>query len=456
MRVVIVGTGYVGLVTGACLASVGHRVACVDSDRDRAVRVARGETPIVEDGLPELVREGVASGALTATDDLEAAADGAEVAMICVGTPARADGSPDLSAVEAAARGLGVALKGRGGFPVVAVKSTVPPGTTDTVVRRAVESAGGGRAGEDFGLAMTPEFLSQGTAVRDFLDADRIVVGAFDPRSAGVLEELYRPFPAPLLTMTPREAEMVKYAANGLQATLISYANQIAAICEAIPGVDHAAVMRAVHLDRMLDGPGGGRAGATRFLMGGIGFGGSCFPKDLLALAAQARSLGVPAPVIEAATAVNAGRVDTVARRLEAAIGTLAGRRLTVLGLAFKPGTDDLRESPGLRLARRLAGCGAEVTVHDPLPIVRQRARGLLPPDIAIADSADAALAGAEAAVIATAWRDYRDWDWTTFAARMARPLVYDGRLLLDGLDLPRWLTVLRAGAGPDKSMARE
>ncbi len=456
MRVVIVGTGYVGLVTGACLASVGHRVVCVEADRDRALRVARGETPIIEDGLPELVKDGVASGALSATDDLQAAAEGAEIAMICVGTPALADGGSDLSAVERAACQLGATLKGRGGFPVVTVKSTVPPGTTDTVVRRAVEIAGGGRAGEDFGLAMNPEFLSQGSAVRDFLAPDRIVVGAFDPRSARVLEDLYRPFPAPLLVMALREAEMVKYAANGLQATLISYANQIAALCEAIPGVDHATVMAAVHLDRMLDGPGGGRAGATRFLMGGIGFGGSCFPKDLRALAALARERGVAAPLIEAVSALNDARIEAVARRLEAAIGTMAGRRLTVLGLAFKPGTDDLRESPGLRLARRLAGCGADVTVHDPLPIVRQRARSLLPADIAIADSAEAALTGADAAVIATAWPDYRDWDWTTFAARMARPLVLDGRLLLDGLDLPRWLTVLRAGAGPDTSLPRE
>lgn len=447
MRVAIVGTGYVGLVTGACLASVGHRVTCIDSDRDRAAMVARGETPMVENGLPELVKDTVANGRLSATADLAGGVAGAQVVMICVGTPATADGAVDLAGVDTAARQVGLALVERDDFPVVTVKSTVTPGTTDTLVRRAVETATNRRAGEDFGLAMNPEFLSQGSAVRDFLDADRIVVGAWDQRSGDILADLYRPFPARLLRMAPREAEMVKYAANGLQATLISYANQIAAICEAVPGVDHAEVMRAVHLDRMLDGPGGDRAGAVRFLTGGIGFGGSCFPKDLLALAEFARRSRVPAPLIEAVGAVNAGRIDTVARRLEAEIGPLTGKRVTVLGLAFKPGTDDLRESPGLRLARRLLGCGAAVTVHDPLPIVRQRARTMLPKEVSVADGAEPALTGADAAIIATAWPDYRDWDWTAFAARMSQPVVYDGRLLLDGLDLPRWLRIIRTGA---------
>jgi UDPglucose 6-dehydrogenase len=338
---------------------------------------------------------------------------------------------------------------------VVAVKSTVTPGTTAGLVRRAIEGTSGGRAGEDFGLAMNPEFLSQASAVRDFLDADRIVVGAWDRRSGDVLARLYAPFPAPFLRMGLEEAEMVKYAANGLQATMISYANQIASICEATPGVDHGRVMAAVHLDRRLAGPDGGRAGVTHFLMGGLGFGGSCFPKDLEALTSYARSVGIEPNLIQAVGAINAGRIDAALRLLEAGTGALRGKTVTVLGLTFKPGTDDIRESPGLRLARRLLGCDARVRVHDPLPMVRDRVRGLSP-HIVVADTADAALAGADAAVVATAWEDYRRWDWRALAERMAAPIVLDGRNLLDGLDLPRRMRVLRAGVSPTLATARE
>lgn len=448
MRVTVVGTGYVGLVTGACLASIGHRIVCVDADGERAAMVARGETPIVEDGLPELVKDGIAAGRLSATTDLGRAAAGAQVVMICVGTPS-VGGSIDLSGVEAVSRQIGAAIKSNRGFPVVTVKSTVTPGTTGLLVRRAVELASGGRAGEDFGLVMNPEFLSQGSAVRDFLLADRIVVGEWDARSGDVLSELYRPLPAPLLRMGLAEAEMVKYAANGLQATLISYANQIAAICEATPDVDHARVMAAVHLDRMLDGPGGGRAGATRFLMGGIGFGGSCFPKDLVALSAHARAMGADPVLIDAVSSINTQRPEAAVRLMEEVTGGLMGKRIAVLGLSFKPGTDDLRESPALKIARRLLGCGAEVVTHDPLPIIRQRARTRLPEGIAVADTAEAALTEADAAIIATAWPEYRTWDWAVLADRMRSPILVDGRGLLDGLDLPRRMRVVRPGVGP-------
>lgn len=453
MRVAVIGTGYVGLVTGACLASIGHRIVCVDSDSERAAMVARGETPIIEDGLPELVKDGLAAGRLSATTDLAQAVWDADVVMICVGTPS-VGGSIDLSGIEAASRQIGAALKTRRTafpttFPIVTVKSTVTPGTTGQVVRRAIEIASNLRAGEDFGLAMNPEFLSQGSAVRDFLLADRIVIGEWDRRSGDALAQLYRPLPAPLLRMGLAEAEMVKYAANGLQATLISYANQIAAICEATPNVDHAQVMAAIHLDRMLDGPDGGRAGATRFLMGGIGFGGSCFPKDLVALSAHARAVGADPVLIDAVSSINTQRPEAALRLMEEAAGGLMGKRIAVLGLAFKPGTDDLRESPALKIARRLLGCGAEVVTHDPLPIVRQRARSQLPDGISVAETAEAALTGADAAIIATAWPEYRTWDWAAFADRMRSPILVDGRNLLDGIELPHRLRVLRPGIGP-------
>lgn len=446
LGVAIVGTGYVGLVTGACLAAIGHSVICIDADPHRAEQVARGLTPIHEDGLPELVREGVGSGRLTATSDMAAATAGANIIILAVGTPCE-NGHIDLTAIETASRQIGAAIRGRRDFPVVAVKSTVVPGTTDTLVRRAIEQESGGRAGELFGLAMNPEFLSQGSAVHDFLDADRIVIGQWDSRSGDALATLYRPFPAPMLRMGLREAEMVKYTANGLQALLISYANQIASLCEAIPGTDHRQVMAAVHLDRMLDGPEGGRAGATRFLMGGIGFGGSCFPKDLLALAAHGRRLGVPMTLIEAISTVNAVRPAQILNLLAPHLGGFSERRIAILGLAFKPGTDDLRESPAMKLMARLQSRGADLRAHDPLPLARQRARAA---GLPVFDSVESAVDGAEAIIIATAWPEYRSLDWPGLASLPRPPVVLDGRLILDGLDLPPRLRVIRVGTGAE------
>ncbi|MBI5165208.1 MAG: UDP-glucose/GDP-mannose dehydrogenase family protein [Magnetospirillum sp.] len=443
MRVAVIGTGYVGLVTAAGLAAVGHRVTCVDTVAERVAAVAAGQTPIHEPGLPPLVASTVAGGRLGATGDLAAAVAAAELTLIAVGTP-EANGAIDLAAVTAAAAAVGAALRGRNDFPVVAVKSTVVPGTTAGRVREELESASGLAAGEGFGLAANPEFLSQGSAVADVLAPDRIVVGQWDRHSGDVLQDLYAPFPAPLLRMAVAEAEMVKYAANALQATLISFANEIAGLCEAVPGIDQRAVMAAVHAARMLDGGDGKRAGATAFLNGGIGFGGSCFPKDLAALAHWARGLGCPVPLVDAVRAVNAARPGRVAALLADALGGLEGRRVAVLGLAFKPATDDLRASPGLALAHHLAAQGAEVVVHDPLPSVRSR-----PLALAVAETAETALAGADAAVIATAWPEYRGWAWPALAGLMRRPLLVDGRGLLAGLSLPPPLRVLPIGRYP-------
>ncbi|HLO78746.1 MAG TPA: nucleotide sugar dehydrogenase, partial [Magnetospirillum sp.] len=339
MHVAIVGSGYVGLVTGACLSAIGHSVALVDTDPVRVDCLTRGLSPIHEDGLEALIRDGLANGRLGATTSLPAAMDAAQVIMVAVGTP-NVEGRVDLSAVETACHQIGAALRHRRDRPLVAVKSTVIPGTTATLVRQTLEDASGGRAGRDFRLAMNPEFLSQGSAVADFLHPDRIVIGEWDTASGEILAELYRPLAAPMLRMGVTEAEMVKYAANALQALLISYANQIAALCEATPGTDLGRIMAAVQMDRMLDGPQGARAGATRFLQAGIGFGGSCFPKDLQALTIYAHRLGVPAPLIAAISAINAIRPAQVLNLLATRLGGLFERRVTVLGLAFKPGTD--------------------------------------------------------------------------------------------------------------------
>ncbi len=439
MTVAIVGTGYVGLVTAACFVKTGQRVVCIDTDPLRVATVARGETPVHEEGLATLVRDGVARGQLSATSDLAAGVEQANVIFIAVGTPSH-QGRIDLSFVEAAARKVGAALRGRTDFPVVVIKSTVVPGTTDTLVRQILESESGQRVGSGFGLAMNPEFLSQGTAVRDFLEADRIVIGANDPRSASVVSGLYDTFPAPLLTMTLREAEMVKYAANGLQATLISYANQIAALCEATPHLDHRHVLEAVHLDRML---GGSHVGACRFLMGGIGFGGSCFPKDLEALASYGRQLGVPMPLIEAVSSINAARPAQVLELLIIALGGIFQKRIAVLGLAFKPGTDDLRESPALKLIAHLQAHGAEIQAHDPLPLARERARAA---GLPVVDEMEDAVRGADGVVVATAWAEYRTADWARLGRCLRTPVVLDGRGVLLGVEVPEWLRVIRVG----------
>lgn len=446
MRVSVVGTGYVGLVTGACLAEQGHAVTCVDMDAARVNAVTHGEAPILEDGLPELIRSGRASGRLSATCDLKGAIAAADVSMLCVGTPST-EGRINLQYLEAAVEQVGAALADADRYQVVVVKSTVVPGTTGGMVRQVLEHSSGRPLG-DFGLCMNPEFLSQGSAVSDFMDPDRIVIGAADERAGAVLEELYAGFDCPKLRMGLVDAEMVKYAANAFQATLISFANQIATICEHTAGADESTVMNAVHLDRHLGLPGGARAPAVRFLRAGIGFGGSCFPKDLAALHHYARSVGAPTDVLDGVIRINAGRPDQILDLLESVLGSLHGRTVSVLGLTFKPGTDDLRESPGLMLLKRLAERGARARGHDPLAVVRRNAAEAVPAGGVLSDTVEAAIADADAAVIATAWPQYRELDWPRLLPSMRNPIVVDGRNLLQGVVLPRQATLIRVGAG--------
>lgn len=449
MNVAIIGTGYVGLVTGACLAALGHRVVCVDNNPERVAALSKGIPPMHEAGLPELVRDGIDAGRLAASADVAEAVRGADLSMICVGTPSQ-DGRIDLSLVRQAATQIGEALRGGDGYHVVVVKSTVIPGSTDGLVREAVEAASGRKLGA-FGLCMNPEFLSQGTAVEDFRNPDRIVIGQSDERAGDVLADLYAAFDCPKLRCGLRNAEMIKYAANAFQATLISFANQIAAICEKIPGADEAVVMEGVHLDRNLSVDCDGRrlmAPAVRFLRGGIGFGGSCFPKDLVALRHIARLVGAPTTMLDAVIDTNQSRGVQILDLLEKDLGGLGGRVVSVLGLAFKPDTDDLRESPGLRLIQRLLDKGAVVRGHDPLPLALHHARSAVDPRVTLTAAAEEALAGADAAIIATAWPDYRGWDWPRLGAAMRRPIILDGRNALAGTSLPPEILYRRIGVG--------
>lgn len=450
MKVAVVGAGYVGVVTGAGLAALGHTVVCVDLDPDKVKAIAAARAPFFEPGLDEVLARELAAGRLSAFTDLAASLAGSDISIIAVGTPSRAGGI-DLADVRGAARAIGALLPSLGRYHVVVVKSTVVPSTTDTVVRQELESASGMDAGPDFGLAMNPEFLSEGRAVEDFTKPDRIVVGALDERTADAMEELYAGFDCPILRTSPRNAEMIKYAANTLFATLISFSNEIAGLCEAIPGLDEEVVMRGLRLDRRWWTPGdrGERVhpGALAYLRAGIGFGGSCFPKDLAAICGFAESRGVAMPVLGAVIEVNGMRASRVVDLLAKRLGPLRDKRVAVLGLAFKPETDDVRESPGVKIVNVLLGRGANVAVHD--PIVRMEAvRAGLDGHVTQAKDPVEAASGADALVVATGWDPYRRLDWSRVASAMRTPIILDGRQIVDAARLPAGVTLINIGFG--------
>ena len=439
MRVTIIGSGYVGLVTGVCLAELGHEVTCVERDTRRVTSIMAGEAPIHEAGLEPLLRKHVGK-AFRATTELEAAVAAAEVTMIAVGTPSR-EGRIDLGDVKEAARQIGAALPGEG-FPVVVVKSTVIPGTTDTVVCEALEEGSGRRAATDFGLAVNPEFLTEGRAVADFMAPDRIVLGADDDGSLRVLRELYAPFlGVDLVEVNTRTAELIKYASNALLATAISFSNELANLAESIGGIDLVDVMRGVHRSRYLTVRDGDQPAATAeladFLLAGGGFGGSCLPKDVSALVASGIERGERMPLLSAVLEVNQARGDRLIRMLEQELSTLRGRRIGVLGLAFKPDTGDVRESPALRLVDRLLAEGAIVHAHD--PVVRDAdVPSLTSAGITVERELEAVVDTVEAVVLMTAWDDYRRLP-ALIAAAPTPPIVVDGRRLLPADSVARY-----------------
>ncbi len=451
MKITIVGTGYVGLVTGVGLAAVCHTVTCVDSDKRKIEAIETGNAPFYEPGLDELLVKQRAAGRLRASTSLEDGLHGSAVSIIAVGTPSNESGI-DLGYVRQAAREIGSRLPTLDAYHVVVVKSTVVPTTTDTVVRGELEAASGMVSGRDFGLAMNPEFLSEGRAVEDFTKPDRIVIGASTARAGSVLADMYAKFSCPIVQTTPRNAEMVKYAANALQATLISFSNEIAGICETVPGLDEETVMRGVHLDKCWGAPGrDGKsqfAGAVSYLRAGVGFGGSCFPKDLRALRAFARSEGAEVPILSSVLKVNEARAGRVVDLLASQVGTLRDKRIAVLGLAFKPETDDVRESPGVRISKLLLQRGADVVLHDPMVQI-DAVRDQLGPGISQARDVAAAASGADALVIATGWDAYRRLDWADIASRMRSPIVFDGRQVMCADQVRDGTTLLAPGRRP-------
>ena len=407
--IAIIGTGYVGLTSGACFAHLGHDVVCADVDTDKVARLSAGEVTTVEVGLGDLVAEGRTAGRLRFTDDVADAVAGREVVVLCVPTPHAPDGSVDLSAVEAAATAIGPALEPGA---VVVDKSTVPVGTTHLVA--------GLLDRDDVTVASNPEFLREGTAVADFLGPDRIVIGADDDRTREVVRSLYDGVDAPVVLTDPASAETIKYAANAFLVTKLSFANAIAAVCEAV-GADIDDVVLGLGYDD--------RIGAN-YLRPGPGWGGSCFPKDSRALIHQAGQAGYDFRFLDSAIEVNRQQFDRMVDKVRRAVGgDLAGRTVAVWGLTFKAGTDDLRDSPALEVVDRLLAAGAAVQAHDPTVVVH---RNPVPATVELATDPVAACVGADALVVLTEWPEYAAVDPAAAVAGLVGQAVVDARNLLD------------------------
>ena len=413
MRIAMIGTGYVGLVSGACFSEFGVSVVCVDQDEAKIARLRRGEMPIYEPGLEALVAANTSAGRLVFTTDLTAAVEGAEAVFIAVGTPSRrGDGHADLSYVFAAAEAIGHALSD---YAVVVTKSTVPVGTgreVAAVLRRTRPQAG-------FDVASNPEFLREGSAIEDFMRPDRVVIGADSERARNVMRQLYRPLyliETPMLFTDIETAELIKYAANAFLATKITFINEIADLCERV-GADVQDVARGIGLD--------GRIG-RKFLHAGPGFGGSCFPKDCRALVRTAEEAEAALAIVETVVRVNEARKPRMADKIIAGCGgTVAGKTLAVLGLTFKPNTDDMRDSPSLEILPRLVAGGATIRVFDPEGI--DEAKKLMP-DLIYCTDAYAPMNGADALVLLTEWNEFRALDLARVRGLLATPLVIDMR----------------------------
>jgi UDPglucose 6-dehydrogenase len=427
VRISIIGTGYVGLVTGACLADRGHSVTCVDVDPTRVADLNAARSPIYEAGLDELLARNVGRN-LRATGDLAAAVLNSDVTFIAVGTPFIGD-AIDLTAVLGAARQIGAALHHKSDYHLVVVKSTVVPGTTDSCVVPALEAASGKRAGQEFGVGMNPEFLSEGEAVNDFMFPDRIVLGGIDERSIHTLEQVYAPFPdAPRLPTNTRTAEMIKYASNALLANLISFCNEVANLGSAIGGIDATEVMRGVHLSQYFRPRSGEELPAiTSFLKPGCGFGGSCLPKDVKALIAHARTKQYDMRVLEAVIRVNEGQPGRVVDLLGKHWDKLRDLRVTVLGLSFKPGTSDVRESPAFPIVKELVDRGADVRVYDPVVKADEVRHALPAAGVAFCNNVPSAVENADAVIVVTPWEEFQTVP-ALVRAQMPEPVLIDCR----------------------------
>ena len=423
MKIAMVGSGYVGLVSGACLADVGHEVVCIDKDAGKIERLEDGVMPIYEPGLAELVARNVAAGRLSFTTDLPLAIRGAQAAFIAVGTPSRAgDGHADLVYVRAVAQEIGANVTND---LVVVTKSTVPVGTGDEVARIIADCAPAHRVS----VVSNPEFLREGAAIGDFANPDRIVVGAEDDFGRDIMAEVYRPLTdkgAPILFTSRRSSELVKYAANAFLATKITFINEMADLCERVGG-DVGDVSRGIGMDPRI---------GDRFLQAGPGYGGSCFPKDTLALLKAAEDHGSPNRIVEAVVKVNEARKRAMGRKVLAALGgkdAARGKTVAMLGLTFKPDTDDMRDSPAIAIAQTLEDAGVAVRAYDPEGM--EHARPLMP-GVRMCEGTYEAIKGADAVVIVTEWEAFRALDLERVTSLLSSPVLVDLRNIYDPADL--------------------
>jgi UDPglucose 6-dehydrogenase len=413
MQIAVVGTGYVGLVLGACLAETGNTVACVDKDLSKVTTLRAGNMPIYEPGLEEIVKRSVAEDRLTFTTDLATSVQASQIVFIAVGTPQGEDGSADLQHVLAVARAVGQALTR---YTVIVDKSTVPVGTA-----KKVHAVIAKETTQPFSVVSNPEFLKQGAAVDDFMKPDRVVVGVDpgDDRAAALMRELYAPFTrtgAPIMMMDTASAELSKYAANSILATRISFMNEVANVCELV-GADVDHVRRAIGSDRRI---------GTSFLFPGVGYGGSCFPKDVKAMLKFSKDEGYLFRILGAVEAVNDSQKMRLGEKLLAHFGTLKGKTIALWGLAFKPRTDDMREAPAIVIVDQLLAQGAVVRAYDPEATVT--ARGIFGDRITLCQRSYDALIGADALAVVTEWNNFREPDFAKMRELMKSPVIFDGR----------------------------
>nr|WP_263327473.1 UDP-glucose/GDP-mannose dehydrogenase family protein [Neobacillus sp. Marseille-Q6967] len=412
MKIAVLGTGYVGLSTGVCLSEIGHHVICIDINEEKIQLLNQGRSPIYEPGLEELLVSNMSAGKLNFTTSHQKALAEAEIIIIAVGTPQGEDGAADLSYLEQAAKDISKYMKES---TIVVIKSTVPVGTND-YIKKIIETHCGYRVK----MVSNPEFLRQGSAIQDTMFADRIVIGSEDKAAAEKMKEMYRPLNVPVLLTSTKSAEMIKYASNAFLATKISYINEIANLCEAV-GADVEDVAKGMGKDKRI---------GEAFLNAGIGYGGSCFPKDVKALLHTAGQNGVNFAMLKETIRVNDVQRELLVTKALKRFGSLQGKRIALLGLAFKPETDDMREAPSITLTSALTGLGAEVFAYDPVAI--ENARKIIGDRVKYTTSIDEAVSGADAIFIVTEWKDVKQVDLEVLAAKMKQLIIFDGRNCFD------------------------
>ncbi len=418
MELCIIGSGYVGLVSGACFAEVGHHVVCVDNDQRKVDALQAGKIPIYEPGLEDLVHRNVAAKRLRFTNSIEDGVDHSQIVFIAVPTPPQADGSVDLTFIERVAREIAGVLK-PGQYRVIVDKSTVPVKTGEKVA----ETIKRYNKGAEFDVVSNPEFLREGCAVPDLMNPDRVVIGSASQRATDLMKNVYQPFKAPILVTDINSAELIKHAANSFLSLKISYINAVAAICEA-SGADVEMVADGIGMDRRI---------GRNFLNAGLGYGGSCFPKDVKAFIAISKQLGTPFKLLEEVERINEGMLDRFISKLREALWVLKDKKIAVWGLTFKPDTDDVRNSVAIELVNRLVAEGAHVTAYDPKGAEKAVEWKLIDPaKVKLVSTPIEAVDGAEALLLATEWKEFLNQDFADVKARMHTPLIFDGRNLFN------------------------